>query len=464
MKISLMHTRTLALSLLAAAAVFATGCGTSRIAAGSEYDDVYVTQSDIRAEQEALAQEQALARQQRTLPENDYSQGYDDNNGFNSPAPVAPYRPESFSEEFYDEDDFYYSRRLRRFDSPARNSWRYYDPFFANDLYFIMGTPSWSNWYGNGWYNWNYPRFGSNWMYAGGFQPGFGMGMGFGDPFMNPWGWNTGFYNGFYNPWAGAYYGCAPWGFSPMGFNAWGYNPYSPWGGGYYGSGAFFSPYAAGGMNYAEPRLVSRTPRQSAMSSVSQTSLSDGNAGTRPGVAPVTGTRPAAVPATTARSSSFNNQYLRPRTPEEMPARSSSVSPAGRPVSTPSSGDRVISPATPARSSGAVDRNTPVDRPSTVRPSSPTSPERSVRPSTPSPTVRPSSPSPSTRPSSPSPSVRPSSPSPSRPSYDRPSPSYDRPSPSYDRPSPSPSRSYSPPSGGGGGSRPSSPSPAPRRP
>lgn len=274
---------------------------------------------------------------------------------------------------------------------------------------------------------------------------------------MNPWGWNTGFYNGFYNPWAGAYYGCAPWGFSPMGFNAWGYNPYSPWGGGYYGSGAFFSPYAAGGMNYAEPRLVSRTPRQSAMSSVSQTSLSDGNAGTRPGVAPVTGTRPAAVPATTARSSSFNNQYLRPRTPEEMPARSSSVSPSGRPVSTSSSGDRVISPATPARSSGAVDRNTPVDRPSTVRPSSPTSPERSVRPSTPSPTVRPSSPSPSTRPSSPSPSVRPSSPSPSRPSYDRPSPS-------YDRPSPSPSRSYSPPSGGGGGSRPSSPSPAPRRP
>lgn len=41
---------------------------------------------------------------------------------------------------FFDyEDDFYYSRRIRRFHSTrsSRVSWSYYDPYFTNDVYYV---------------------------------------------------------------------------------------------------------------------------------------------------------------------------------------------------------------------------------------------------------------------------------------------------------------------------------------
>ena len=55
-----------------------------------------------------------------------------------------PYDP------YYDEyDDFRYSRRLRRFNSVgvAGDGFGYYDPYYTNDVYYVIGSPLWDRWY-----------------------------------------------------------------------------------------------------------------------------------------------------------------------------------------------------------------------------------------------------------------------------------------------------------------------------
>ncbi|MEM9721341.1 MAG: hypothetical protein AAGA10_18905, partial [Bacteroidota bacterium] len=154
-------------------------CTSTQQVATSEYDDVYYT-SDDYTERTSPVRERSYAGRDDYGESRYYEDGY----------------------RAYDEDDFYYSRRLRRFNQPNFNSWRYYDPFFTNDLYFVMGTPAWNRWNSFGWYNWNRPRFGA------------GVGLGFGSPLWARSAFNDPFvgFNSFnyYNPWVNSYYGFDP--------------------------------------------------------------------------------------------------------------------------------------------------------------------------------------------------------------------------------------------------------------
>ena len=95
--------------------------------------------------------------------------------------------------EYDEDDDYIYSRRMRRFDD-----FYWYDPWFA-DAYYGWYSPWWySRWgiydpwyYGyGGWYGWNSPYYYS-WY-------------GFGYPYR--WGWYGGWYSGWYGGWYGGYH------------------------------------------------------------------------------------------------------------------------------------------------------------------------------------------------------------------------------------------------------------------
>lgn len=217
-----------ALSLLA-------GCSSMRLgsSAKTEDDDVYVTRSEAIASDRAYDQACVAAKNQQAQAQQ-------------APTATPMYEDDSFAQqraahstqgmtatveprEAYADDDFYYSRRLRRFDNGSTANWRYYDPYYSNDLYIVLGTPSWNTWYGNGWYNWNQPHFGNPVFY---------------DPF---WGMNS-----TWSYWGGANYGWNPYinayyGYSPCPWNSWsnGYNGcnYNPWN---YGYNSWNSGYANG--------------------------------------------------------------------------------------------------------------------------------------------------------------------------------------------------------------------------
>lgn len=197
-----------ALLLTLLAAVLLSACSNSRIVSSTEHDDVYYTSKD-RTELNTYASDDSYG--------DSYRQGRVD--------------------EYYEEDDFHFSRRMRRFDQGSRNSWRYYDPYNMNDMYYVMNTPSWNTWNNNGWNNWNQPNFGCNNFGYGGFNS-FNSFCSptntFNNPYFNPWA-NS------YNPYANAYYGYSPFGYNNFGFNnnfyGYGLNPY--------GNG-FNNPYCAG--------------------------------------------------------------------------------------------------------------------------------------------------------------------------------------------------------------------------
>lgn len=205
------------LLLVFGAAVFSS-CTGPRYASMAEYDDAYFTQADIAApvavqsSSEDRYQEEATQSSPRT-----YRQPVD-----------------NYQDAYYGDDDFTFSRRIRRFNNRnSAYSWRYYDPFYANDLYYVMGTPAWNRWNNNGWYNWNSPRFGA-----------FG---GWNDPFFNPYsspyaGWGA--FNPRFNrnpfafdPWASSYYGYGV----GVGFGSPFYNPgFGGFGGGF--GSAYYCP------------------------------------------------------------------------------------------------------------------------------------------------------------------------------------------------------------------------------
>ncbi|MEL6676843.1 MAG: hypothetical protein AAFR61_31835, partial [Bacteroidota bacterium] len=91
------------LLFLAALAMLGTACTGPRYASSTEYDDVYYSQADRT---EALPSNQVADRP--------------------SQADRAPYRQQvdNYNDAYYDEDDFYYSRRLRRFSQANYGSWR----------------------------------------------------------------------------------------------------------------------------------------------------------------------------------------------------------------------------------------------------------------------------------------------------------------------------------------------------
>ena len=242
------------LMYFAGVSLLLSACTSTKYVSTSEYDDVYYSSSDKTT---VVVREEQRNTQNREPYTSDRT--YERNREIYEDPSLA-----------YDEDDFYFSRRVRRFHQSNFGSWRYYDPFFSNDLYFVMGTPAWNNWYNRGWYSWNRPRFGANW----GFRGGFGFG-GFNDPFMgfnDPWAFNS--FN-YYNPWVNSYYGFDPfWGYGVGG--GWGWNSWNrPFGWNNYSY--FYCPPVATGNFRTDYNTSRRTlaQRNSARTAVgSQTSYS----------------------------------------------------------------------------------------------------------------------------------------------------------------------------------------------
>lgn len=380
------------ISLLAVTAIFMAACTSSRYASSTEYDDVYYTSAD--------ATTRPVAREEQR----------------NRTTQAAPtYRPrevDNYQDYYYADDDFAFSRRLRRFNSPTAN-WRYYDPFFSNDLYFVMGTSYWNRWNNNGWYDWNRPRFGA-------FNPYDPF---YSDPFFrggfNSFGYGTFGYNYFnYDPWVGSFYGYNP-GFG-YGFNN-GFNR------GFYNG---FNTGAGFGGNYYCPPVGYATSSRGFWNTFSNNNNRTGR--------PTTNTvrRQTAGNATSTRTGAPSTRTSRPttRTSSAVPTRTDYTQPrtttprTRTSVTRPSNSSRTNSSASsrPATSTNRQS-NTRTSRPSTSssRPSTRTTrpSTSSRRPSTssnrttsPSRTYRPSSSS--SRPSS---SYRPSSSSRSRTSSSRPS-------------------------------------------
>ncbi|MFM2375086.1 MAG: hypothetical protein RLZZ165_183 [Bacteroidota bacterium] len=195
-------------------AVVLSGCsGTQMISAGTEVDDVYYNQQDQKADQKAMAQARAQAQTARAMdvrenpenasnPEGSYDRGLAEKNG-ETEGSASTVRP-------YADDDYYYSRQVRRFNS---TSWNYFDPYYSYDPYYAIGTPTWNSVYNNRpwWYDpyfYNGPSYAwtSNWgmngynpyytpfqMYN---QPWSGWSVGYGSPFSNG-------YNAFGYPYQG---------------------------------------------------------------------------------------------------------------------------------------------------------------------------------------------------------------------------------------------------------------------
>lgn len=165
-----------------------------------------------------------------------------------------------------DEDEFEYSRRLRRFHSNERGQrsqhrWDYYDPYYTADMYYLMGTPMWNSYYyyqpivatpvvqvnvvrpwwtiffstpvyyqptyfNYGYYN-PMPYYGGAGFYSYSYFGGWGCGG------WNPgWGWNNGWNNGYANGWNNGYWAGYNQGYYD-GYNNGYYNGYN---GGYYGN------------------------------------------------------------------------------------------------------------------------------------------------------------------------------------------------------------------------------------
>lgn len=274
-----------------------SSCTTSQYVASTEYDDIYYSSKD---------------RVTINEPEADVEQEYFEEDNYE----YDRYRYDNPS-EFYDEDDFYYSRRLRRFNQNTGNSWRYYDPFFANDLYFVMGTGAWNRWNNFGWWDWNRPRFGGGWSVGFINDPWSRWNYGFnGFNRWNNWGWNS--FN-YFNPYVNAYYGFGP----SFGY---GFNRFNdPFWGGFYGPSFYgYCPptnFVNNRSLYQDftntQRYVTRH-RSSRSNAVSPTELQSRNRTGRQtsvdnNISGVNGNRTS---NRTARTSNYN-RYLRPQTQAE---------------------------------------------------------------------------------------------------------------------------------------------------
>lgn len=338
-----------------------TSCTSTRHASQeAEYDDVYYSPSTDAVEVVASRTDDPTLNRQDE----------DGNYVYNADRFRRPV--DSYYDEYYQDDDFYFSRRMRRFDQRGSASWRYYDPFFMNDLYFVMGTPTWNRWNSMGWYNWNYPRFGATWGWNTPMNAGFGFG--YGDPF---WGNNWNRWNNFnyYSPWMNAYYGYDPF-FAP----GWG-NPYAVGFGngwnagfvnGYYcppvGAGTFFNNGLSGART--AQRLQSYR-RPTSGGSAAQTSYTGARpaANRDPAVTSVnTGSPQGARPVedATSRDANRNSRYLQPRTASERVERNLPATYTRPGTTTPSTRTERMTPDSRARTS-TTPRTTTTERSTTTR-------------------------------------------------------------------------------------------------
>ncbi len=117
------------------------------------------------------------------------------------------YVNDAFDEGDYSEDDeFYYSRRIRRFNRSFGSSFGYYDPCYANNS-FYSNNPFYDPFYNSGSSVW--VNFGTSYVFS---------------PFsVSPWGNYYG-YNPYSNPWGNPIYGYNPY-YTPYGYGGY-YDPY----------------------------------------------------------------------------------------------------------------------------------------------------------------------------------------------------------------------------------------------
>jgi hypothetical protein len=441
---------------LAAGAIWLSGCTGTRMAGGEEFDDVYATSADYQAEidaNNAAAEEAEARRNASNVPSNmdEYDQGYASKYA-DDPDFVGDYDP-------YAEDDFHYSRRLRRFNTRGFN---YYDPYFAYDPYYAIGTPAWGAYQNSPW--WYDPFFysGPSWAWTSSWgAPGYAFyptinawnrpwwdrpTWGWG----NSWAWNNGWGGGWNGGWGAGWGGGFGGGFTTFGgWGGWGgsnfaggWNPYCPPGGFGWNNG-FNNGWGGGFAGTGGTTTTTYGPRNNPSSLNTNTTP-----GTRPqrseynnprSVRPYQGNFPVNSSVTNATDASGNPLM-------------------GRPSRTPTRANTATTPRTGNVGRPSTNRPT-TTRPGTTRPSSTYSTPRNsntyTRPSTPR-TTTPRNATPrnnSVTPRSTTPrnnSVTPRSTQPSR-NYTRPSRSnnsgsgrsYSRPSRSNDSGS---SRSYSSPS------------------
>ncbi|MBK9255680.1 MAG: hypothetical protein IPM42_09360 [Saprospiraceae bacterium] len=137
---------------------------------------------------------------------------------------VDEYAYTEYDDEIYEDYDYSYSNRIRRFHAPARvvnynsfNSWYddfYYDPFYpSNGINVFIGSPivrpwGWNSWnVGMGWNSWNTGWGWNSWNRPWGWNS-WNNGWGW-NSWNTGWGWNScppawGFNNNFYG---NVYYG-----------------------------------------------------------------------------------------------------------------------------------------------------------------------------------------------------------------------------------------------------------------
>jgi len=164
---------------------------------------------------------------------NDNEEGYD-----NNPASYGNSDDDEY--EYYEDYDYYYTSRVRRFHRPYYG-FSYFDPVYA-DLYYydpfinpgvtVLIYDGYSSW--NGWNSWR--RF-NRWNSWGSFNRGWGGGWG------NSWNsWNDPWFGGGWNRWND------PW----NGNNFYGNNFYGNGGGwnNWGGNGYFCPPSWGNGNNY----------------------------------------------------------------------------------------------------------------------------------------------------------------------------------------------------------------------
>ncbi|QLH46777.1 MAG: hypothetical protein HWD58_14790 [Bacteroidota bacterium] len=124
---------------------------------------------------------------------------YDD--GYSNTTSQRSYSYDDESYIDYDDDEYYYTSRIRRFYRPFWSfgyfSGFYWDPYWWD---WSCNYPSWNVGWGwnNGWNNWGWNSGWNNWGWNNGW---------------NNWGWNNGWNN----------WGCNNWGWN-NGWNNWGCN------------------------------------------------------------------------------------------------------------------------------------------------------------------------------------------------------------------------------------------------
>lgn len=219
--------KTRILTAIAVAFMALTGCTGVRVAtAGDEVDDVYYNREDRRADQAVADRSRSQAEAaipEATSQDEDMDNGRTPSGSYDQGLAAKNGETESaYDRDPYADDDYYYSRQVRRFNS---NSWNYYDPYYSYDPYYAIGTPTWSYYNNSPWwydpYYYNGPSYAwtSNWGAPGyAFYPQQYY-------FNQPWygnGWSVGF---------GSY---SNWGYGGYGYGG-GYGGYSNYYGGNYG-------------------------------------------------------------------------------------------------------------------------------------------------------------------------------------------------------------------------------------